>query len=360
MTVPARQAAARGAIVPHSRPCLGGDEEEAARRVLRSGRLSPGSEAARLEALLARLAGGADAVALASGTLALTLALRALGLRPPDRVALPAYACAALLHAVRAAGAVPVLCDIEPAGLSLDPEDLPRRSPTPPQAVILVHPFGMPARTDPFRARGLRVVEDCAQALGATDRGAPVGARGDAAVFSLAPTKVVTCGGPGGGLAAPRGAVVLAARDLAGHDEKEDDRPRVNGLMGDLHAAIGAVQIGRLDEFRRRREAIAARYDAAFADLPLGRPSPPPDSRPIAYRYLARAPRAERLIEALNRRGIMARRPVFLPLHRALRLAEAFPETDRAHAELVSLPIHPAMTDAEVDRVVAEVRRCLL
>jgi dTDP-4-amino-4,6-dideoxygalactose transaminase len=170
----------------------------------------------------------------------------------------------------------------------------------------------------------------------------------------------VTCGGPGGGLAAPRGAVVLAARDLAGHDEKEDDRPRVNGLMGDLHAAIGAVQIGRLDEFRRRREAIAARYDAAFADLPLGRPSPPPDSRPIAYRYLARAPRAERLIEALNRRGIMARHPVFLPLHRALRLAASFPQTDRAHSELVSLPIHPAMTDAEVDRVVVEVRRCLL
>jgi dTDP-4-amino-4,6-dideoxygalactose transaminase len=360
MNSPATRAAARGALVPHSRPCLGRDEEEAALRVLRSGRLAPGPEAARCEALLARLAGGADAVALASGTLALTLALRALGLGPRDRVALPAYACAALLHAVRAAGAVPVLCDIEPSGLGLDPEDLARRSASPPQAVVLVHPFGLPVRPDPFRARGLRVVEDCAQALGAADRGAPVGSRGDAAVFSFAPTKVVTCGGPGGALAAPRGAVVLAARDLAGHDEKADDRPRrVNGLMGDLPAASAAVQIGRISEFRGRRAAIAARYDAAFADLPLGRPSAPPDSRPIAYRYLVRAPRAARLIEDLNRSGIMARRPVFRPLHRLLGLEEPFPETDRAHAELVSLPIYPAMTDGEVDRVVAEVRRCL-
>jgi perosamine synthetase len=343
--------------VPHSRPCLGPEEEAAALRVLRAGRLAPGAEAARLEAVLARLSGGADAVALQSGTLAVTLALRALGIGPRDGVALPSHACAALLHAVRAAGARPRVCDIDPAGLALDPDDLARRGGEDLRAVILVHPFGSPVRVEPFRARGLLVIEDCAQALGATLDGRPVGSWGDAAVFSFGPTKVITCGGPGGALSSPRASVVRLARDLAGYDEKEDDRPRINGLMGDLHAAIAAVQAGRLREFAVRRAAIAARYDAAFAGLSLARPAPGAASGPLVYRYLLRTPRAASLLEALRGGGVIARRPVHRPLHRILGLSGAFPGTDAAHAELVSLPIGPAHTDDEIERVVTEVLR---
>lgn len=356
--IPLRRAAPGEAIVPHSRPFLGAEEAEAALRVLRSGRLASGAEAARLEGLLARLADASDAVALASGTLALSLAIRALGVGPNEEVAIPSYACAAVLHAVRAAGARAVVCDIEPRGLALDPADVAIKSDRPPRAVVLVHPFGMPARVDPFRALGALVIEDCAQAAGAVDRGAPVGSRGDVAVFSLAPTKVITAGGPGGALTAAQGAVVRLARDLAGHDEKTNDTPRVNGLLGDLHAAIATVQIGRLREFRTRRAAIAARYDEAFAGLGWERPRPPDGCRPIAYRYLLRVPDAAAVLEKLNRSGIMARRPVFLPLHRLTRAPGSFPETERAHADLVSLPIYPALEDAEVERVIAEVLRC--
>jgi hypothetical protein len=355
--IPLRRPAAGAPVIAHSRPLLGPEEERAAMRVLRSGHLAPGAEAARLEALLARLAGGADAVALASGTAALTLAIRALGVGPGEPVAVPAYGCAALLHAVRAAGARPLLCDIEPRGLALDAADLRRRAGGPPRAAVLVHPFGMPARVEPVRALGIPVIEDCAQAPGAADRGAPVGSRGDAAVFSFAPTKMITCGGPGGGLAAAQAAVVRAARDLAGHDGKTTDAPRINALMGDLHAAIAAVQVGRLPEFGARRAAIAARYDAVVAELGLERPAPPEGARPVAYRYLVRVREAGRLVEHLNRAGILARRPVFQPLHRLADDRGSFPETDRAHAELVSLPVHPALTDADVDRVIEEVGR---
>lgn len=355
MSLPARLAVS--ARVPHGGPCLGAEEEAAAVRVLRSGRLAPGPEAARLESLIARLAGGADAVALSSGTMALALALRALGLGPCDRVAIPAYACAALLHAVRAAGAEAVLCDIDPRGLAIDPEDLARRRDSV-RAVVLVHPFGMPARTEPFRGRGLLVVEDCAQALGAADRNQPVGARGDAAVFSFGPTKLITCGGPGGALAAPSATLVRSVRDLAGHDGKDTDRPRVNGLLGDLHAAIACRQIDRLKGFLARRSVIAARYDTAFADLPAGRPAAPPDTRPAAARYLLRVPDATRFLESLHAAGIEARRPVHLPLHRLTGAAGRFPASDDAQATLVSLPIHPSLTDAEVDRVIHGVRRC--
>lgn len=355
LPVPARLPAM--SRVAHGAPCLGAEEEAAATRVIRTGRLAPGPEAARLESLVARLAGGADAVALASGTLALTLALRALGIGARDRVAIPAYGCAALLHGVRAAGAEPILCDIDPRGLALDPEDLVRRHGAA-SAVILVHPFGIPSRPDPFRSRGLVVIEDCAQALGAADRNRPVGARGDAAVFSFAPTKMITCGGPGGALAAPAATLVRTVRDLAGHDEKQTDRPRVNGLMGDLHAAIACRQIDRLPAFLARRAAIAARYDAAFAALPVTRPAAPPDSRPAVTRYLMRVPDAASIMESLNSAGIEARRPVHLPLHRLTGAPGRFPATDDAHATIVSLPVHPSLTDDEIERVILGVLRC--
>jgi dTDP-4-amino-4,6-dideoxygalactose transaminase len=346
-------------ITPHSRPCLGPEEEAAAVRVIRSGRLAPGADAARLEGYLSRLTEAADALALSSGTLALTLALRALGLGARDEVAIPSFSCAALLCAVRASGALPLICDVDPRTLALDPLDLDRRRTKQLRAVVLVHPFGMPARVEPFRARGLLVIEDCAQALGAVDRNRPVGARGDAATFSFGPTKIITCGGPGGALVSPRAALVHAARDLATDDEKETDRARVNGLMGDLHAAIAGVQIGRLREFRNRRASIASRYDDAFGTIGLERPAPSPESRPIAYRYLVRVPQAQSLIDRLQQRGVIARRPVFIPLHRLAGVRGTFPETEAAFTELVSLPIFPELSDGEVDRVIQEVARCL-
>lgn len=353
-----RFARTRG-IIPHSRPCLGTEELAAADRVLTSGRLAPGAEAARLEGYMARLTDAADALAVSSGTMALTLALRALGLGPGDEVAIPSYSCAALLHAVHAAGARPLLADIDPRTLALDPDDLARRHAPRLCAIVLVHPFGLPARLEPFRARGLLVIEDCAQAIGAVDRDRPIGSRGEAAVFSFAPTKVITCGGPGGALTSPQAALIHRARDLAIHDEREDVRPRVNGLMGDLHAAIAGVQVGRLREFRARRDVIATRYDEAFRSSGLERVTALPSTRSIVYRYIVRTPDAGALISRLEGRGITARRPVFSPLHKMAEASGEFPGTEQAHRELVSLPIYPALGDEEVETIIDEVHGCL-
>lgn len=356
LPAPARSAP----YVPHARPAIGPDEQEAALRVLRSARLAPGSEAARLEGLLSRLSGGADAVALQSGTLSLTLALRALGAGAGARVAVPAYGCAALLHAVHAAGCVPVFADVDPDTLALDPDGLARRAgPQGIRAVIVVHPFGMPVPVDPYRAPGRLLIEDCAQSPGARLALRPVGSSGDAAVFSFGPTKLITCGGPGGGLASGDPAIVRAARDLAGHDEKEDAAPRFNGLMGDLHAAIAAAQIGRLQEIVARRRAVAERYDAAFGAA-AGRPRLLSGARPVFHRYLLAAPaRATAFIDLLVARGIQARRPVHRPLHRLVAGSPACPGADEAHGRWVSLPLSAVFTEAEVDRVIGEVQECL-
>ena len=353
--------------VPHARPCLGADEDAAALRVLRSARLAPGAEAARLEGLVARLAGAADAVAVASGTLALSLALEGLGVREGDRVAVPAYGCAALLHAIFAVGASPLVCDVIPDTLALDPDDLRRRAPARLKALVLVHPFGWPVPIEPYRALGPAVVEDCAQAPGATLGRLPVGARGDAAVFSFGPTKVVTCGGPGGALAAPVARLVAEARERVTHDEREDATPRLNGLMGDLHAAIAATQIGRLPEMVARRAAIAERYDRAFAGLSIARPRAAAGGRSVHHRYLValRGGRASdgggaaATIAALQAAGVMARHPVFRPLHRLLPGAGPCPAADAAHDRWISLPLSPALSGSEVEQVVDQVQACL-
>ncbi|MBI2016749.1 MAG: DegT/DnrJ/EryC1/StrS family aminotransferase [Candidatus Rokubacteria bacterium] len=348
-----------GPPVPHSRPCLGRGEEEAALRVLRSGWLAPGPEAAGAAALLAGLSGCAGAVLLSSGTAALTLALRAIGVGPREQVAVPSYACAALLHAVRAVPARPLVCDIDPRTLALSSEDLEDRAAGSVGTAIVVHPFGMPARIEPFRARGIRIIEDCAQAIGALDRGAPVGSRGDLAVFSFAPTKPLTCGGPGGGVAGTQARLLAAVRDLATHDGQDEDRLRLNALMGDLQAAVARVQMGRLRAFHDRRAAIARRYDEAFASLGLERPVPLPGTDPFVYRYCVRLSQADRVLTDLNGRGVAARRPVHRPLHLLLGLRGSFPHTDKAQREIVSLPLFPDLADREVERVIDEVRRCL-
>jgi dTDP-4-amino-4,6-dideoxygalactose transaminase len=348
-----------GPVVPHTRPSIGAEEEEAALRVLRAARLAPGAEAARLEGLVARLGGSADAVALSSGTLALTLALRALGLPAGGDVALPAYGCVALVHAVRAAGGRPLVCDTDPVTLVLDPEDLRRRATRMLAAIVVVHPFGEPADLAPFAAFGVPVVEDAAQAPGARRDRQPVGARGDAAVFSFGPTKLLTCGGPGGALASRDPGVVRRARDLARHDETDADPARVNGLMGDLHAAIAAVQIGRLTELVARRRAIAARYDEAFADLwPLRRRDP--GAFPVHWRYLlATGGEAEAHAAALRACGVVARRPVWAPLHHLVSGSRPCPGADRAHDTLISLPLSPVFGETEIRKVIGTVRACL-
>jgi perosamine synthetase len=275
-------------------------------------------------------------------------------------VAIPSYACAAVLHAVRAVPALPLLCDIDPETLALDPKDVDRRGRGRTRAVVLIHPFGVPVRPEPFRAGGLPVVEDCAQALGAVDRETPVGSRGSVAVFSFGPTKMITCGGPGGGLASPDRSIVEEALSLARHDGTDDGRLRVNGLMGDMSAAVLGVQMSRLSEFRDRRRVIARRYDEALAHRAAGRPSIPLDARPVVYRYIIRVADASGVIDALNLRGVMARRPVYRPLHEIAQAEGVFPNADDAHRRLVSLPVHPGLSDGDVERVIEEVGRCRL
>ncbi|RDI76269.1 putative pyridoxal phosphate-dependent enzyme [Gaiella occulta] len=334
-------------MIPHSRPTLGPEDADALVAVVESGRLSEGPLVAAFERALAGRLGRRGGVAASSGSAALALALRALGVGAGDEVILPAYACAAVGQAVRAVGASPVLADVgEDLGLAADAaaRRLSRRT----AAVVVVHPFGYPLDLTPFLEWGVPVIEDCAHALGASRSGRPAGALGAVAVCSFYATKMVAAG-EGGMLLADRASVLAAARAM---------RPGVRGSPGgfnqklsDLAAGLGLAQLGRLDSFVARRRQIAHRYDDAFSGTVLRRRVGDPAAEPCFWRYVVRAPNAAALIDGLRRRGVEAKRPVGDPLLLEGD-ADAFPRSAQAFAECVSLPLYPSLDEGEIARVV--------
>jgi dTDP-4-amino-4,6-dideoxygalactose transaminase len=336
--------------VPHSRPTLGDEERAAVADVVASGQLAQGPRVAAFERSMADRLGVREAVAVGSGTAALHLALLALGLGAGDEVLVPSYACAALLHAVRAAGAAPRLVDVDPHSFNMDP-DAARRACSPRcGALIVVHSFGLPADLDALLALGVPIIEDAAQALGARHGGRAVGAVGAVGVTSFYATKLMTTG-EGGLLFGDDERILAAARDLREYDEKRDDRPRFNYKMTDLAAALGLAQAERLSGFLDRRRAIAAHYRHRLRPVPL-RPPPDPPGR-VYHRYVVTGPRAaDDYLARLGAAGVNARRPVFQPLHRYFGLA-GFPGAEEAWARAVSLPCYPSLTEAELERVVS-------
>lgn len=343
--------------IPHSRPLLGAEEEAAALRVLRSGRLAQGPEVAALEAEAAAALGTRYAVALAHGTAALHLGLLGLGARPGSTVLLPSYACTSLLNAVLLAGAAPILVDCAPGSADMDLHDAADRLRPDTVAALVPHLFGRPLDVRSLE-RHVPVLTDGTHAPGATVRGRPAARQGQACAFSFYATKMMAAG-EGGLLATDRAALARLARDLRSYDEKPDYRLRFNYKMTEVAAAVLRVQLRRLPEFLARRRAISGIYRRELGHL---LEAPETTAGEVPYRFPAWVParRLPGLLEALRREGVGAARPVFRPLHRYLDLpAREYPRAERAWRQIVSLPLHPSMSDAEVDQVVLAVRRAL-
>ena len=343
-------------MIPHSRPTLVEEDAQAVARIVRGGGLAQGPEVAGFERALAERLGTEDAAAVASGSMALELALRGLGIDTGDEVLIPSYVCDALHHAVTRCGGVPVLVDADPATLSLSPLDAKRRITRRTRAVIVPHAFGLAADVDAFAPLGVPIVEDCAQALGAVSAGRPVGSRGQAAVCSFYATKLLTTG-EGGLVGGPR-ALVAGVRAGRDYDEHVDLAPRFNAKLTDLQAALGRSQLVRFDAFLTRRRAIAARYRVRLAGLPCRLPADT-GGRHVYHRFVIEIERpVDQVIAELERRDIAARRPVFRPIHRALGLG-GYPEAERLWARALSLPCYPSLSDADVDTVAAALTAAL-
>lgn len=321
--------------IPHSKPTIGPEETAAVQRVLESGCLAQGKEVAAFEEECAALVGRRHGVAVNSGTAALHLALIGMGVSSGDTVAMPSYACAALVQAVAWQGATPVLCDIGD-DYNLDPARVPDSV----IGVIVPHLFGATAQLP----RNPSVIEDLAHSLGGSTGGSSI-----LAIASFYATKMVTTGEGGMVFTDDQGLAELA-RDLRDYDNRDDFQVRRAYKMTDFQAALGRVQLKRLPEFIERRAALAQQYDEGLAGLPLARPR---IADSVHFRYVIATAERDALASWLAERGIGASRPVHRPAHHTL--GGAFPRSERAHQENLSLPLYPTLTTAEASIVIKSI-----
>jgi perosamine synthetase len=376
----------REQFLPFFKPDVGEEEVAAVAEVLRSGWLTYGPKVREFGDSCAEYLGVPCAVPVASCSAGLFLTLKAMGVGKGDEVVLPAMTFIATLTAVIHCGARPVLVDMDPDNLGLDPEAFAQAITPRTKAVIPVHLAGHPCRIKEIlaiaRARGIQVMEDAAHSFGAAVDGQRLGGFGDATVFSFYATKCITTGD--GGL------VTTANQDMAdklqllsfhGMDgnawQRYDDKGRwyyeVVSLgykfhLGDPAAALGLVQLARADAFMARRREVALRFNQAFAELPgLTLPGEAAWATHAWHLYILRVDPAvidggrDGLIRDLtdNKIGSSVH---FIPLHHhpayrdeGAEFVSALPETEKYFREAVSLPLFPGMTDADVDDVIGVV-----
>jgi dTDP-4-amino-4,6-dideoxygalactose transaminase len=335
--------------------------------VLDSSRFVLGPEGQALETEVAARCGARHGIGVGSGTDALRLALSALGLKPGDEVVTPAFSFVASASTVLMAGATPVFADVDPVTLALDPDAVERALTPRTRAVVVVHLYGHPAPMDRVmalaRARGLAVVEDAAQAIGATWDGRPVGSFGDVACLSFYPTKNLGACGDAGMLVTNRDDLAAHVRRLRHHGDTGRYHHVELGYcsrLDDLQAAMLRVKLRRLEAWTEARRRLAARYRERLAGLPLGLPVEDPRARHIYHLFTVRHPRRDALAQALADLGVgtMVHYPRPVPGQPLFgdRDERKYPEAWRASREVLSLPCFPELTDDEADAVAKAVR----
>lgn len=344
--------------VPSFKPDLSPADFDYIKDILRSGHVAQGPLAQKLESEVSFSIGVRHGIATSSGTSALHLALLAVGVHPGDRVLIPAFSCAALAHAVHHAGAQPILMDIDPMALNPDPDMARKALRARTKAIVLTHTSGYPVPIKRFRTLGIPIVEDCCLSAGAEIGGRPAGSFGDAAVFSFHATKPA-CGGSGGMACTNDSGVAARLRDLNEYDQRRDYRVRYNYKMSDLTAGLALAQWKRLPEFLYRRRELAGLYLKAL-DLPKeALPRLFAGAKPSYHHFLIRVLKTADFIRESRQAGISCERPVFKPLNRYFSQNGSLPGTEEAWRTLSTIPLYPALTEAQAQKVIKAVKPLL-
>lgn len=358
-----------------AQPQLGEEELLAVQEVIRSGYVAAGPQVYRFEEAFAAYVGVRHAVATANGTVALHAALLGAGVEPGDRVVTTPFTFIATANAILYCGAVPVFADIDPETYNLSPESLAETlgrlaaAGTPAKAVLLVHLFGLPCDMTAIAAvaeeHGALLIEDCAQAHGAAYNGRRVGTFGTAGTFSFYATKNLTTG-EGGMVVTNSDDVAERVRQLVNHgrvDRYEHALLGYNYRMTDLAAAIGLAQLAKLDQFNLKRRAHAVRLSrqlAGVAELTL--PVEPAGCYHVYHQYTVRHPRRDELARWLREQGVETGVIYPIPLHQQPLYRDkgygelVLPNAEDAAREVLSLPVHPGLSEQDVQAVADGVR----
>ncbi|MFC7376602.1 DegT/DnrJ/EryC1/StrS family aminotransferase [Brachybacterium sp. GCM10030267] len=361
-------------MIPPAKPIIGQEERDAVDRVLASAMLAQGPEVAAFEQeFSAELAGGREVVAVNSGTSGQHLGMLALGLRPGDEVIVPSFTFAATANTVAVSGGVPVFVDVDPETFTVDPAAIEAAITERTVGIQPVHLYGHPAPmgeiTRIAREHGLWVFEDAAQAHGATWDGSLVGTLGDGAMYSLYPTKNMTSG-EGGMVACADAETARQVRLLRNQGMERQYANEVvgyNNRMTDVHAAIGRVQLTKLAGWTAQRQQLAAHFDAHLEGVTT--PVVREQATHVYHQYTIRlegASAAERdafatALREEHKVGCGVYYPT--PVHRLATFASSaadaadadLPVTDMLAREVLSLPVHPSVSDEDRDRIVEAV-----
>lgn len=345
--------------------------ERAALRVLRSGTYILGPEVDAFEKAFAEYCSARAAVGVSNGSDAIVVALQALGVGPGDEVITTAFSYFATASTIVRAGARPVFADIDPATFNLDPRDVERRVTSRTRAILAVHLFGRVADTDALgdiaARHNIHLVEDVAQAAGAERHGRRTGTLGRVGSFSFFPAKPLGCDGDGGACVTDDddlARVMKQVRVTGATAKNVHDLEGGNYRLDPLQAAILGVKLTRYEERLARRRAHADTLRRELADLAGGLvlPTDDPDGRHVYAQFTVRHPRRDALSAALKSRGVASEvyYPVPMPYQKVLAglgySPGDFPHTERACAEVLSIPVHSELTASELAQVVDAVR----
>jgi perosamine synthetase len=358
-------------MIPPARPDLGPEEVAAVTEVLNSGMIAQGKKVAELEQRWAEYCGAKHAIALSNGTVALMSIFAGLGLAAGDEVITVSHTFNATVSSILFTGALPVFVDIEADTFLMDAGRIEAAITPRTRAICPVSLFGVVADMDAIQAiadrHGLTVVEDACQAHGAMYRGRRSGSFGTAA-FSLYATKNMTTA-EGGFVTTNDDRLADWIRLYINQGMKVRYHHEILGYnfrMTDIAAAIGLVQLDKLDRNTARRQAVAKRYDAAFADLPIKLPTWPDGRTHVFHQYTIGVGAArDQIVADMKDAGVICGIYYPIPCHRQAYVQELgveanLPNTDAAAANSMSLPMYPGLTEAEQDEVIAALRASVL
>lgn len=346
----------------------------AIQRVLDAGTFILGEEVDRFEAAFARYCGTTECVGVASGTDALALALRAVGVRPGDEVITVSLTFIATALAITRCGAAPVFIDVDPDTYTMDPSHIERVVTPRTKAIVPVHLYGQPAEMDDIcqiaRKRGLAVVEDACQAHGAMYKDRRVGSLSDAAAFSFYPSKNLGAYGDGGAVTTSRADVAEQIRLLRNYGQRAKHDYAVKGdnsRLDTLQAAVLLVKLRHLEDWNAARRRLAEVYANALAPLAEAGvvvPATAPDRTHAFHLYVVQVPQRDRVASALTQLGIIAGIHYPKPVHQTPAYSELsgvrLPVTERLAERILSLPLYPELDERLARDVVAASLRHVL
>ena len=353
-------------MIPAAKPIIGDEEREAVDRVLRSGMLAQGPEVAAFEAEFSEYVGGRHCVAMNSGTSALHLGFIAAGINPGDEVIVPSFSFAATANSVVLAGGVPIFADIDPKTFNMDPAHVETWISSKTKAIMPVHLYGHIAAMDRYEEisakYGVKIIEDAAQGHLASLNGRNSGEFGLVASFSFYPTKNMTAG-EGGMVVTDDADIARTLRLLRNQGQEIRYKNEIIGFntrMTDIHAAIGRVQLRKLPGWTKTRQDNAAYLDAHLKGVVV--PYLAPNTTHSYHQYTIRIPggsaeKRDAFMAGLTERGVGSGVYYPTPIHRlpSFDLTIDLPETELVIKECLSLPVHPSLSQADLETIVTAV-----